>query len=99
MLPDRSILVRQKLVESAKIEKFEGDILGDFQIMCIDTGGAQIFMIFLDPYTKEEAIQFHKICILRCWQWHKLPFPQKTFENERGKAQPPIANVKAPKMP
>ena len=34
MLPDRSILIRQKLVENDKIEKFKCDILGDFQTMC-----------------------------------------------------------------
>ena len=30
-VPDRSTLIGQKLVENAKIEKFKGDILGDFQ--------------------------------------------------------------------
>ena len=30
MLPDRSLLIGQKLVENAKIEKLKCDILGDF---------------------------------------------------------------------
>ena len=30
VLPDRSILIGQKLMENAKIEKFKCDILGDF---------------------------------------------------------------------
>ena len=30
VLPDRSILIGQKLVENAKIEKLKCDILGDF---------------------------------------------------------------------
>ena len=30
LLPDKSILVGQKLMENAKIEKFECDILGNF---------------------------------------------------------------------
>ena len=33
-LPDRSVLIGQKLVESAKIQKFKCDILGDFQTLC-----------------------------------------------------------------
>ena len=34
MLPDRSVLMGQKLVESAKIKKFKCDILSNFQTMC-----------------------------------------------------------------
>ena len=34
VLPDRSVLIGQKLVENAKIEKFKCDILGDFQTLC-----------------------------------------------------------------
>ena len=34
MLPDRSVLIGQKLVENAKIQKFKCDILDDFQTMC-----------------------------------------------------------------
>ena len=34
VLPDRSILIEQKLVENAQIEKFICDILTDFQTMC-----------------------------------------------------------------
>ena len=34
VLPDRSILRGQKLVENAKIEKFKCDIFGDFQTRC-----------------------------------------------------------------
>ena len=30
VLPDRSVLIGQKLVENAKIKKFKWDILGDF---------------------------------------------------------------------
>ena len=33
VLPDRSILIEQKLVESAKIEILKCDIFGDFQTM------------------------------------------------------------------
>ena len=33
-LLDRSVLMRQKLVENAKIETFKRDILGDFQTLC-----------------------------------------------------------------
>ena len=34
VLPDMSILVGQKSVENAKIEKFKCDILSNFQPMC-----------------------------------------------------------------
>ena len=33
-LPDRSILIGQKLVENAKTEKFKWDIFAYFQTMC-----------------------------------------------------------------
>ena len=33
VLPDRSILTGQKLMENAKIEKLRCDILGDFQTL------------------------------------------------------------------
>ena len=35
VLPDRSILRGQKLVENAKIEKLNWDILDDFQTLCV----------------------------------------------------------------
>ena len=35
VLPDRSILIGQKLVENAKIKKFKCDILSDFQTFLI----------------------------------------------------------------
>ena len=35
VLPDMSVVIRQKMVEKAKIQKFKWDILGDFQTMCI----------------------------------------------------------------
>ena len=34
MLPDRSLLMGQKLLENAKIEKLKRDILGHFQTLC-----------------------------------------------------------------
>ena len=33
-IPDRSTIIRQKMVENAKIEKFKWDFLGDFQTQC-----------------------------------------------------------------
>ena len=35
VLPDRSVLIGQKLVENAKIQKFKCDIFSDFQTLCI----------------------------------------------------------------
>ena len=34
VLPDMSVLIGQKLVENAKIQKFKCDILSNFQTMC-----------------------------------------------------------------
>ena len=34
VLPDMSVLIGQKLVRKAKIEKFKCDILSNFQTMC-----------------------------------------------------------------
>ena len=34
VLPDRSILIGQKLVENGKLQKFKCDILSNFQTMC-----------------------------------------------------------------
>ena len=36
MLPDRSVLIGQKLVENAKMPKFKCEILSNFQTMCSD---------------------------------------------------------------
>ena len=44
VLPDRSVLIGQKLVKNAKLQKFKCDILGDFQTMC--TGFASHLMIW-----------------------------------------------------
>ena len=35
VLPDRSVLIGQKMVENAKIQKFKCVILSNFQTMCI----------------------------------------------------------------
>ena len=34
VLPEKSVLVGQKLVENAKIQKFKCDILSNFQTIC-----------------------------------------------------------------
>ena len=36
VLPDRSLLIGQKLEENGKIQKFKCDILSNFQTMCTD---------------------------------------------------------------
>ena len=38
VLPDRRLLIGQKWLENAKIQKFKCDILGDFQTLCISQG-------------------------------------------------------------
>ena len=37
MLPDRSVFIGQKLVESAIIQKFKCDILSNFQTLCLSS--------------------------------------------------------------
>ena len=37
VLPDRSVLIGQKMVENAKIQKFKCDILSNFQTVCKGT--------------------------------------------------------------
>ena len=59
MLPDRSVLIGQKLVENANIKKFKCDILSDFQTMCsskIDICGENM-MVFLDKKKKEKSFE------------------------------------------
>ena len=57
----RSILIGQKMVENAKIEKFECDILSDFQTMCIlqdylyDHLGSGFEDVSHDPNRKSQA--------------------------------------------
>ena len=38
VLPDRSILIEQKLVENVKIKRFKWDIFGNFQTMWFSQG-------------------------------------------------------------
>ena len=52
VLPDRSVLIGQKLVENAKIQKFKCDILGDFQTLCpILTRIQRIFLLKCTQHT------------------------------------------------
>ena len=44
-LPDRSILIGQKMVENAKIQKLKCDILGDFQTLCTSTTKGLHFVV------------------------------------------------------
>ena len=37
VLPDRSFLIGQKVLENTKIQKFKYDILDDFQTLCFRT--------------------------------------------------------------
>ena len=53
MLPDRSVLIGQKLVENAKIEKFKCDILADFSNT----------VIWLDGFEKRTKKQLTKVLI------------------------------------
>ena len=51
-----SILIRQKLVENAKIEKFKCDILSDFQTLCREFSGLWLVKLY-----SEYANALHQI--------------------------------------
>ena len=44
VLPDRSILIGQKISENTRIKKFKCDFLGDFQTVCRDA--EQLFFLW-----------------------------------------------------
>ena len=56
MLPDRSVLIGQKLVENAKIEKFKCDIFSNFQTMCLI---AKLLAVKIFPLRQEGVPLFH----------------------------------------
>ena len=47
VLPDRSVLIGQKLVESAQIQTFKCDILSNFQTMCNTLEIFQYLLLFI----------------------------------------------------
>ena len=67
MLPDRSILTGQKLVEIVKIDKLKCDILGDFQTLWVKSkiNGAKSYLtvrwrlLFVDIFVKFEVSFVH----------------------------------------
>ena len=70
MLPDMSVLIGQKLVENAKIQKFKCDILIDFQTIC-DGEEAKGFIIFFALTLCVNAI--HALSSSRTYQLGWLP--------------------------
>ena len=69
VLPDRSILVGQKLVENAKIEKLNWDILGDFQTLCILLKRASLTKIRIFLVYKKEIYSVTKEWIISYFFW------------------------------
>ena len=51
VLPDRSVLIDQKLVENDKMQKFKCDILGDFQTLWKDL--RTVIVVGNDTFLKE----------------------------------------------
>ena len=60
MLPDKSVLMGQKLVESAKIQIFKCDILSNFQTICSPLFFSQIM------YEKSWIIPIKKVWPFSC---------------------------------
>ena len=58
VLPDRSVLIGQKLVENAKIEKFKWDILDDFQTMWHSRKNSNLNFQLEDNFKSTPKIQF-----------------------------------------
>ena len=58
VLPDRSVLIGQKLVENTKIQKFKCDILSSFQTMLVYQKSS-----FLTPFMYAKIISFLLMCV------------------------------------
>ena len=65
VLPDRSVLIGQKLVENAKIQKFKFDILSNFQTMCTN------LFLSRSNSNKFSSVQTQH---LFAWDIHKMNF-------------------------
>ena len=55
VLPDRSVLIGQKLVENAEIKKFKCNILSNFQRLCYPTVGKSIKKSLISQHWKEQS--------------------------------------------
>ena len=69
MLSDRSVLIGQKLMENAKIEKLKCDILGDFQTLCTVHNSdlvltSRIFRTIFHPIEMDAFIS-----VVTCAKW------------------------------
>ena len=53
VLPDKSVLIGQKLVENDKIQKFKCDILSNFQTMWWSASYAQCLKTVLKPQSSK----------------------------------------------
>ena len=59
MLPDRSLLIGQKLAKNAKIEELKCDILGDFQTLWVPLNGrlTKVALLILYSYSNLRRAQ------------------------------------------
>ena len=77
VLPDRSVLIGQILVENATIQKFQCDILGYFQTMCLGNWSNGSFFTAISfaiavlgvghLFSRTFAIDKSKLAFLSCW--------------------------------
>ena len=80
VLPNRLLLIWQKLLENAKIETFKWDILGDFQTICIMSNitkkrfisyvlinVTETFFLFLFFFRKILDPIFYSVCSCPWW--------------------------------
>ena len=90
MLPDRSILKRQKL---AKVQKFKCDILGDFQTLC----DCREFGSILNRFQVTLKLYLKCMCIIGCIKF-SLVFPCRVAEEQGWQCPLPLSMLRASAM-
>ena len=83
VFPDMSVLIGQKLIEKAKIQKFKCDIWGDFQTLLLKSSKRKIFRFcsFRSPSIYVDRFNFKgKICKKKLFPFSSLKrsFMQKS---------------------
>ena len=68
VLPDRSILLGQKLLENAKIQKFKWDILEDFQTLWVVMSDDHMCKVVKRGGSSGNTINY----LFRCWEQTKI---------------------------
>ena len=74
VLPDRSVLIGQKLVENAKIQKFKCDILSNFETFFLPYQTSRVLPVGTDNFEYYKHIHMGNYNIYvhqQCYDWSK----------------------------